>query len=494
MKKLFLGVLNLLICHICLAQSITWQQTKSGYTPTSIFRLDSALITIGDFSNPNCGYDRPMFISYAIATGDTNYCFEWSSDTCYNYFPSFVTGISKRSNFALSTGYLDGALNSATPGGIIKYNHTAWDTVLRLSYPTLNTIICSDTTYYLVSAINSMRVLQRRNLNTGAIYWTDTLPANSYLMQHNENTARLTLLTTSNATQGHDVVVLTYNAAGLRIVDDTIPYYPTNETVQLWGQSSNGAAVFSVKPTASLGRNRIVKYDASSGIYQEVNGVTSTIIDDGFITEDGNYMFYIGKDGLTANSTFHIYKADLNLNTVVDSFAKPNLVSIISEIDGRNGYLFLSQSLPSTVGRAHHIGRYTYSFNSIDSITIIDSVNNTSQGELIAITPDAVIYSTGFGGMNASFYRIAFPPLATDEITSICANKFSVLTPQFWDNLNSMCQPKTLTVFDIMGKNIYENNLPVQLNYKPNITGIYFIQVLFENGEVKREKVFLTAN
>jgi hypothetical protein len=34
----------------------------------------------------------------------------------------------------------------------------------------------------------------------------------------------------------------------------------------------------------------------------------------------------------------------------------------------------------------------------------------------------------------------------------------------------------------------------MQLNYKPNTTGIYIIQVLFENGEVKREKVFLTAN
>jgi hypothetical protein len=145
-------------------------------------------------------------------------------------------------------------------------------------------------------------------------------------------------------------------------------------------------------------------------------------------------------------------------------------------------------------GRQHIIGRYLPNFTALDSIVFVDTLAISSFVELIPLSTTTLIYSTGLNTGSSVIYRIDFNPLGIPISNGACGSISSVVHDNFWSTTYGPCGVALIEVYDISGRTVYKQKRPSLFSFKPSATGVYIIQVLFENGEVKREKVFLTAN
>ena len=477
------------------AQSITWQKHLTAYTLQDLQVIDSSVITSGIYNDNVCStLDRPFFSSVRLTDGDTFYTVTLGYDSCYGFGPNALTAHDESFQYTIGSGTIDNRFLSLQRGGIIKFNSSVWDTVGLISGSILQIAIANDSIFYAIYMDTSGTYLQRRNSNNNSTSWSVAITGSNIQLSYDNSAQLISTFHITPASQNLDCVIQQYTTSGNQIRIDTIAYYLGNEVIQHIGSSQLAGEIYYVRSTNTSVRNQIFSLNSSNGTYQNITGVSSTIISDATISVDGQLLYYIGKDNSVSGSQYYVYKINLLTHSVEDSISLSYLMHSASQLAERNGILYISRSVGVNNGRQHVIGRYTSNFSALDSIVCVDTLAISSFVELIPISSNAIIYSTGITTGSSVLYRIDFNPLGIPISDRECGSTSSVLQADFWTGNFGSCSISLLEAYDVSGRLVCQHYTPLFFSFEPSTAGIYIIQVLFENGEVKREKVFLTAN
>lgn len=204
-----------------------------------------------------------------------------------------------------------------------------------------------------------------------------------------------------------------------------------------------------------------------------------------------DYLFVLGTNQPT--SRLMLFKIDLNSFSLIDSLEIDTLAAwfkVMMTISPDNNIYIVDKSYSPVVKvKAVNSNLQLFGFVTAPDTAV---VYNFTAG--IASAVGGKVWACYRGQAETFMFHVDFGALSVNDYTTTCNSSYQITQNEFYSGAQVGCKPIQLQVTDIAGRSVFEEIQPNQFSFTPKATGIYIVTVLFENGDVKREKVFLTAH
>jgi hypothetical protein len=469
----------------------------TSHTAIGLFNGNIWLLGVQD--EDSCGTDLTEITWLDRATGVVLDSFRFGGPNCTNGINTDLHKIySTRTDKVVLTGVISNCPTCAKIRGVVEFNETSFDTVSRYWIAVTGIDFIQDDRF----AILQQNCLVVTGANYDTLHLLPNIPNGTAVVKFDSLSAKLYATTRVVMPSGQ-------HAMQLIVTDSTLsnPYFDTIEIRP--GQSEIPQFL-----TKSAVPNEYVLISRTSNIATDIS-VFNSVTGQKTHTALPFHNFNQAVSNLTNSSVYvachtgvntiygdHVvYKFDVFSNTVTDSVRLPFGVAPNLQMDfSSDGYLFIVQNrLINSISDF-----VVYQLNAqLQVISIISIPDSIIQGA--AYVRDAVAGTNGelyfiVAGLqpyHSVIYKVQMSPTGVvSNPTSYCTYIGAYTTPSSYQiTFEPGCRPQRIQMYNALGQTIVtsEFNSGTVMLQAP-ATGIYIIQVLFENGEVKREKVFLTAN
>jgi hypothetical protein len=204
-----------------------------------------------------------------------------------------------------------------------------------------------------------------------------------------------------------------------------------------------------------------------------------------------DYLFVLGTNQPT--NKLMLFKIDLSSFSLVDSLEIDTLAlhsKVMMTISPDNSIYIVDKSYLPTF----KVKGINFNMQLFGSVTILDTsaVYNFTAG--IVSAAGGKVWACYRGQAETFMFHVDFGALSVADYTTTCNSAYQITQNEFYSGVQVGCKPIQVQVTDVAGRRVFEEVQPNQFSFTPKATGIYIVTALFENGEVKREKVFLTGN
>jgi hypothetical protein len=478
---------------------IVWQTYRHVTSHTAIGLFNGNIWLLGVQDEDSCGTDLTEITWVDRNTGVVLDSMRFGVPNCTNGIETNLEKVyASRQNRVVITGTIANCPTCTKNSGIVQFDNSGFDTLARYYHP-IPTIDFVGVNTYAIIDLNSMHII------TGAY---DTLHTISNVVGTEDIIRYDSVL---NKVYSVNRVVSQAGQSGIQIIiaDSTLSN-PVFDTLDIRPNQLERPHFVST----SIVPDEFVIVSRTTNVATDVsvfNSATSqkTLIPLPFHkfnevkANDSKSAFYVAcHTGLNTSVADHVvYRFDAVAKTVTDSVRLPFGVSPHLQLDyAADGYLYVVHNRYMNSISDYVVYQLSPQLNIISTVIVPDTIiNSPSWIRDVVAGENGEVYFVlaGLQPYESIIYKVQMSPTGITTAPAMhCTYTGSyVNSANYQLKFEPLCDAKRVDMYNTLGQvvSMSEVTSGTMLLQAP-ATGVYIIQVLFENGELKREKVFLTAH
>lgn len=478
---------------------VSWQSYRPMTSHTAIGLFNGNIWLLGVQDEDSCGTDLTEITWVDRNTGVVLDSMRFGVPNCTNGIETNLEKVyATRQNRVVITGTIANCPTCTKNSGIVQFDNSGFDTLARYYHP-IPTIDFVGANTYAIIDLNSMHII------TGSY---DTLHTISNILGTEDMIRYDSAL---NKVYSVNRVVSQSGQSGIQIIiaDSTLSN-PVFDTLDIRPNQLERPHFVStsVVPDEFVIVSRTNNVATDISVFNSVTGQKAHIPlpfhkFNEVKANDSNSAFYIAcHTGLnTAVADHVVYRFDAVTKTITDSVRLPFGVSPHLQMDyAADGYLYVIHNRYMNNVSDYVVYQLGPQLNVISTLVVPDTIiNSPSWLRDVAAGENGEVYFVlaGLQPYESVIYKVQMSPTGfVSNPTSYCTYIGAYTTPSSYQiTFEPGCRPQRIQMYNALRQTIVTSEVnSVNVVLQAPATGIYIIQVLFENGEVKREKVFLTAN
>lgn len=497
MKNIII-LLLLLASQVTQAQQVLWQYPLTMLYDFKTCLLAQHVLLVGDAPDDSCSHSIVSWQLLDRNTGSAADSGIIGSSNCFNLASSSLGATGQFNEQAVyAEGYIDNRFGEPQPFGIVKFSDNGVDTVGMSGADIINFSFWSNG-QLVVLEWDSVRIVDQ-NFQTVVVKATEDF---AEVISADTISNRIHIYDKINSTSGGTAFAIYMYDENLNLLSqDTFDFY-LGDLEELMFARYNGTdgSLHLVVRKVNSSEKHFIKIDASGTIAAQThiyNHRVHSIVD---CPQSGLAIITTMANSNNGIGNVILYKYDKTVGSIVDSTSLGIGVYLtVQGVLSADSYIYVAYRDGSSSVNTFKLAQIDLNLGFITEISIVDSTNNFTRLASVdaGLNGQVALAIRRPTVPESQVYYVQLSPSNTPETPyNTCGmNVHNVNGTSVQITVDGTCRPEQLTVYNSTGQLIQNENVTSN-NYiiSAPTTGVYIIQVLFENGEVKREKVFLTGN
>jgi hypothetical protein len=490
--------LFLFASEVTQAQQVLWQSSVIAQHTFETNLLSQHVLVVGNAPDDSCSH---TIVSWELRDRNTGFVTDTGivgSSNCINLASSSFGVAAQFNEQALyAEGYIDNRFGELQPYGIAKFTDYGVDTIGMSGVDIVNFTFWVGG-HLVVLEWDSLRIVDQ-NFQTTVVRATEEF---AEIVTADTNANRIHIYDKIAATSGGTAfVIYQYDASLNELSRDTFDFYPGTPEELMFARydGSDGSHHLVVRKVNSTDKH-FIKIDSNGSIVAQTliyNHRVHSIFDD---PQADVIIVATMANSNNGVGNVILYKYDQTTSSIIDSTSLGiGVYQAIQGVLSADNYIYVAYRDGAASVNSFKVAQIDINFGFISEISIVDSTNNFIRLASIdaGLNGHAVMAIRRSAAFESQIFYVQLSPASvlatTANYCNIGMRASDGLSTQI--SIDGTCRPEQISVFSITGQLVHNENLNSNnFTITAPTTGIYIIQVLFENGEVKREKVFLTAN
>lgn len=218
----------------------------------------------------------------------------------------------------------------------------------------------------------------------------------------------------------------------------------------------------------------------------------NNILNDVLLSYDGLSLFALVQHiQLGVVCIYKMSPADLTVldSTIINANVNYPCAMALSD----DGYIYLINKANQSTFR---IIKLEANLTNIGYTDIPDSLGiYVSDFRITAASGGLVWISARAGVVNRSLvFHVNMNNVGYNDHFADCNLSNSVASIDFWSNLTAGCIPKEISIYNLMGQQLYSKQYPQEWDYLPTTSGLYIAVISWENGNISTQGITLLTN